>query len=71
MVVQYMQKCSMSAQEQAMLTLKEANKAELAAVTPAGPSSTPSRPQGRPQGMHRSLESSGFLKSLPQYMEQS
>ena len=64
MVVQYMQKCSLSAQEQAMLTLKEANKAELAAATPASPSSTPSRPQDQSRGMHHSLETSGFRKSF-------
>ena len=53
MVMQYMEKCSLSAQEQAMADLKEANKAELAAVTPAGPSSMPSRAPAQPQGMHK------------------
>ena len=55
MVLQYMGKCSLSAQEQAMLDLKEANKAEMAAVTPAGPSSTPSRAPARPQGTQKFL----------------
>ena len=51
MVMQYMEKCSLSAQEQAMQDLKGANKAELAASAPAGPSSTPSRARAQPQGM--------------------
>ena len=53
MVLQYMDKCSLSAQEQAMLDLKEANKAEMAAATPAGPSSAPSRSPAQPQGTQR------------------
>ena len=57
MVLQYMDKCSLSAEAQAMLDLKEANKAEL--VTPAtakfspkaGPSSRRTRSPAQPQGM--------------------
>ncbi len=63
MVMQYMDKCSLSAQEQAMQDLKEANKAEMAASTPAGPSSTPSRAPAQPQGMHRD-QLSGFRETF-------
>lgn len=45
-----MDKCALSAEEQAMLDLKEANKADLAASPHAGPSSTPSRAAAQKQG---------------------
>ena len=48
LVEQYMDKCSLSAAEQAMQDLKETNTAELAALSyEAGPSRSPAQPPGR------------------------